>query len=398
MPPFFGQSPESERNREQADLERLQRRARERMQERRAAQHKRQEVDLSRRRALKFLGGLGAIGVGGALASRLSGESSPSYGEPSGQASGAVTESEHEDTLVLEMVQRGEIGQLTPERYPEIAELARRLAKQFAPTTEHLLRRPALNSPDRSFDLPMNAVPEVMEIRSIADPHLRFLRAVGYLGVQTQEDLGLPDHQSSNPRYRNGDGKTWTCNLYAQDLARLILEKDHRQAFIGHWTKTIDEKGEYTETGAPVHLSYADRLKMSQETYNAWMKRHRQMDSYDMMRWMSSATGQGLGWKRVGSQAELFRDLQAGHLGYGGTNPELLQTDENPNGIERGNYHNFVLGWSPALPDFPNGIPLLSQSTNCKFLESDLRSNKFNPEGRLDDGNIQYAFFVKMIQ
>lgn len=387
----------SEQQNKAQDLERAQQQARERMRQRRRAQETRQQVDMDRRRALKFLGGLGAIGVGGALASRLSGESSSSRVEPASPADGAGTASENEDALVLETVERGEVGQLTPERYPEIAELARRLAKQFAPTTEQLLQRPALNSPDRSFDLPMNAVPEVMEIRSIADPHLRFLRAVGYLGVQTQADLDLPDHQSSNPRYRNGDGKTWTCNLYAQDLARLILEKDHRHALIGHWTKTTNAEGKYTETGAPVHLSYADHLKMPEETYNAWIKRHRQMDSYDMMRWMSSNTGLGLGWKRVASQAELFQDLQAGHLGYGGTNPELIQTDENPNGIARGNYHNFILGWSPALPDFPNGIPLLSQSTNCKFLESDLRSNKFNPEGRMDDGNIQYTFFVKMI-
>jgi len=370
-------------------LEQLQQRAQERMRQRREEDQKKQDIDANRRRVLKLIGGLGAMTAGGALATSLLGDrrsSEKTVRSATRQEIGAnfsAKKLEHISDL-------SEFADLSPERYPEMVESARALAKQFAPTKEQLFRRPALNVTDHSFDLPMNGVPEVKQIRSITDLPYRFLRAVGYLGVQTLEDLDLPDHQSSNPRYRNGDGFTWTCNLYAQDLARLILEKNHLNAYIGHWIET--------STGKPVHLSAADRNQKSVAAYAEWSARHRQMDSYDMMLWLNSPLAGLLGWKKVQSQAELFYHLKDGHLAYGGTNPELIQTKQNPNGIPQHNYHNFILGWSPPLIKFPGGIPLLSQSTNCKFLESDLRSNKFNPEGRMDDGNIQYSFFTRKMQ
>lgn len=289
-----------------------------------------------------------------------------------------------EATPVRDSVERSSLFSL--EQYPKILEASKALARIYAPPLEDVLQRPGLNTPDLSFDIPMNQVPEVKIIRALQDPRERFLQAVNYLGVQTKQDIDVDGNPSSNPRYQNNTEKNrWTCNVYAQDLARLMLEKNGANPVVGHWTDS--------ETNMPVHLSAQDRAGMTDAEFSLWNNAHRQMDSFDMMEWMQNPNIQKfLGWREVETQQQLFAALQDGFLGYAGTNPDLTKGQ-----FLRANFHNYILGWSPPLPDFPQGIPLLSQSTTCRLLESDLTSDKMIPGKKQEQGIVHYRFFVHKI-
>ena len=296
------------------------------------------------------------------------------------EASGVETVTQHSsESMRPRLLQEGLTFGM--HEYAKVAETARSFAEQIAPTLEEVLARPGLGDKDLSFDIPMNRVPEIRSIRvNDSIPH-RFLDAVSYLGVQTIDDVRLDNLHGSTPRYRNSDGNRWTCNVYAQDLARLLLDWGPNASVIGHWTGTNDQM--------PYHLSAPDKASMTEAQWNAWSSDKRQMDSFDMMVWMQSEVANTLGWQRVETQSELFAALQHGHIAYCGSNPE-----RNKHGYVREEYHNYVMGWSPATEAFPQGIPLLSQSTSCRILNSDLNSPKFWPEQRSSLGISDYIFFI----
>ncbi|OGM10778.1 hypothetical protein A2Z22_02710 [Candidatus Woesebacteria bacterium RBG_16_34_12] len=221
--------------------------------------------------------------------------------------------------------------------------------------------------------------PTIQKIRSISDPRKRVMVAIGWLNVGNEEksEIGSMRYYFFNEK---GD-RVYTCNTYALDLLRLLLDNDD----IGS-RKNVN-------TGAPNRRGKNDYDPFDTAEQDQFNAENPFLDSNNFDGWMRKYGTENHDWRKVNNQEEL-RQVLAGGKGIvvGVTKKEVvdqkvqevLRRRENGEEVEDYSGHMFV------VVDIGNGFGE-TQATNNYLL----RGYSYNSKDQLvKPEESEYNFYV----
>ncbi len=233
------------------------------------------------------------------------------------------------------------------------------------------------------IDLPLFSNERIKAIRSEQDLQRRILLAIGFLDVQ------------NSLRYDFNRLWLYTCNVYATDLMRIILDT-HNDEFNG---TPIGSR--YTPTQLLDLQQYGRFLSMGQEEYNQNVDIIGNFPQWDSntIDGIFGEMGPRLGWRKVTTQKELEDHLKNGHVAMAVSSKELIEEQKRRRAIdpsvEEFTGHSLVVFGLQFGNKFYYGF---SQSTNNYELvirESEDPYYKVNPEAKFiernQDGEIVFA-------
>lgn len=192
------------------------------------------------------------------------------------------------------------------------------------------------------IDIPYSRLYTASDIRGISDPVKRTMAAIGFLDVER------------NSRYQGIPGGA--CNIYATDLARLVLgNRAIGSRFnVDNGTPTVAGPDDINwESHAVVQAYGAQNPFLAAWNLDNWMRRH----------------GDNHGWKMVGSPQELEKLLHSGrYIALGVTRKELISAP--------GQGHSYIL-----TDGEKKGFGLTQATNNISYNWISDRDEKATPGG-----------------
>ena len=208
--------------------------------------------------------------------------------------------------------------------------------------------RAMLNQTRPGIDMAYSQTNTIDYIRGIPDFQERILTAIGFLDVE------------NSGRYSHND--IYTCNIYALDLLRLLLNHN----YIGSRYRVSD--------GEPWVIGQLKLNNMSAAALDAFDSNYLALQSNNLDWWMQTH-GTSRGWQAATTQQELTQQLSSGAVGLAVTNFEIIErireTGEQPTG------HALV---NTSLPQDLLGISQSTYNVRLKAYPPNSTASKVNPE------------------